>query len=192
MSTKRSSLKAGYAGVLVASIAISFLLGYFVIPMLPARVIPSGTIRQTRVVTSQTLAYLTDSSTTYSAIPDMSLEITIADKSSVQAVLSSGITIYLNETFSGITLYNIALVITGVGNRTVAVEYISYKPISSSIKIAESFYLDYHAGPLAAGTYLVTAYWKSLVAPTTGYTQISMTTNVYNYTRSLTVCEISG
>lgn len=160
--------------------------------MLPARVTPPGTIRQTQTVKSQTLAYLTNSSMTYTAIPDMSLEITIADKSFVYAVLSSGITMFLNQTFSGISLYDIALVVAGVGNRTVAVEYISEKPISSTIKIAESFYLDYHTGSLAAGTYLITAYWKCSLAPSTGYSQISMTTGVYNYTRSLMAQETSG
>ncbi len=192
INEEKNMSRKSSVGLFIGAVLVSFALAYFLLPILQPT---TGTIRQTKFVESRSLAYLLDSETTLKPIPEITTTMTVNDKSSLTAVLSSGITMTVDSAFSGIAFFEISIVIQGVGNRTAGIEYASTSVLNSTIKFAETFYIEYRTGPLAAGTYNVTAYWLSLAGAThTGSAQISMTTGtgVYNYTRTLVVQEITG
>ncbi len=195
----KGSSRGNSCTTFVAAVVVSLVLAYFLLPILQPTTEPAGLIRQTKMVESHTDAYnLGDY--TFKPIPDMTLELTIADQSSLQTMLSSGISLLLHEDgmetqFSGTIFYDISLIVQGVGNRTIDIGYYSSVKINATISLVQTFYLEYRTGSLAAGTYNVTAYWRFRPGTTfTGLAQLSMTAGMgtKNYTRMLTVQEIKG
>jgi hypothetical protein len=183
----------------IGAVLVSFALAYFLLPVLQPTTEPTGLIRQTKIVESHSDAINLGFSAS-TPIPDMTLELTIAAQSSLQAMLSSGITLLLHDDglgtqFSGSIYFDISLVVQGVGNRTIDIGYYSSVKINASVAFIQTFYLEYRTGSLAAGTYDVTAYWCFRTGTTfTGLAQLSMTAGVgnKNYSRMLTVQEITG
>ncbi len=196
--TKGNS-KGSYCATFIGAVLVSLVLAYFLLPLLLPTTPSKGLIRQIQIAESHTSTSI-EGPYAFAPIPGMTLEITTVDESSLKAMLSSGIMLLLTEDgsqihFSGTIIYEISLIVQGVGNRTVDVGYSSSSKINSTVTITQTFYLDYLTGPLSAGTYNVTAYWRFRPGTTfTGRAGLSMTagTGSNNYTRSLIVQEISG
>jgi hypothetical protein len=198
----KGNSKGSYCATFIGAVLVSLVLAYFLLPLLLPTTPSKGLIRQTQIVESHADATI-EAPIAFAPIPGMTLEISTIDESYLQATLSSGIILLLTDDgsgpppiqFSGTIIYEISLIVQGVGNRTVDVGYSSTSKINSTVTITQTFYLDYLTGPLSAGTYNVTAYWRFRPGTTfTGRAGLSMTagTGSNNYTRSLIVQEISG
>ncbi len=97
--------------------------------------------------------------------------------------------IYLDSSFSGAIAYKIALVVEGVDNRTLMVNYYDGNPTSGYHWLTYNLYMNFMTNPLPAGTYSISMFWTSCQNPS-GDNHLILANSYNNYTRTLLVQEI--
>ena len=95
----------------------------------------------------------------------------------------------LGSTFSGYTLYNITLDISGVGNRTTGIQAGIDTAQGTDWEIPCNIYISFETEVLPAGTYSISVLWCSTVTPTSGWSQLFI---LSDYPRSIYAQEIAG
>ncbi|MFW9877307.1 MAG: hypothetical protein ACFFG0_29805 [Candidatus Thorarchaeota archaeon] len=138
-------------------------------------------------------AWVTDYNVVYQKINDTELSITIQENSKLYISFSSMAYLWLSYDFANYSAYSVSLVVEGVGNRTFFITHYDPRPTTGLIyqKLTYNLNIDYFTGPLSAGTYNITMYWKSLY-DSTEYTYLSVADNTYDNIRSLWVMELKS
>ncbi len=95
----------------------------------------------------------------------------------------------LGSTFSGYTKYNITLDISGDINRTTAIYSGIDVALGTDWEIPCNTHISFETGILPVGTYTISIYWSSAVAPSAGWSQLFI---LDEYPRSIYVQEIAG
>ncbi len=148
-----------------------------------------GIILQTKNNESQTAANIFWNVFAYEKIPDTGLNITTSGNSKLNVVFDGALMLRLGSTFMGDTKYNITLDILGVGNRTTAI----YAGINSALgtdwEVPCNTHIFFETGILPAGTYSISIFWSSAIAPAAGWSQLFV---LDEYPRSIYVQEIAG
>jgi len=181
----------------MGSVFITLILvgagGYFGLPLLFPNLnedlTDNGIILQTKYYESYTAANIFCNVADYENIPDMELNITTSGNSKLIVAFEGALMLRLSSTFIGETKYNITLDISGVGNRTTC--------IYSGIDVAQgtdweipcNTHISFETGILPGGTYTISVYWSSAIAPTAGPSQLFV---LDEYPRSIYVQEIAG
>lgn len=189
-------------GSIIASVIIMSALTYFALPFLfpvlraenlayqEDLVSEEGILLQSKYGEWNSEAVLYDSNiSSYEKIPDTELQITIQENSSLNMVFSGMGLIYLDSSFSGAIVYKIALVVDGVDNRTLIVNYYDGNPTSGYHWLTYNLYMNFMTNPLPAGTYNISMFWISGQNPS-GDNSLILTNSNNNFTRTLLVQEI--
>lgn len=178
---------------IIASVAISILIlaptTFFVLPLLYPDMKDGGTI-QFVYEEFDSLAFCPDSVDDYELINQTTLTISTQGKSLLsirfvmQAILAMG------NTMVGALQFEIALTVSGVGNRTLKVAY--YQHFSTGVyhEIPADVTIDFATDVLAQGTYIIGVYWKSTYDTTGINYMIAYNPPNFLNTRSLQVEEI--
>ena len=182
------SAKIFFASVIV-SLLIMAPLAYFVLPVLYPDMKDGGTVQLVYQEFNAT-AYILDSTNDFELINQTSLTISTQGESQLsilyvmQCVLSLGYNMY------GAVHYEIALVVSGVGNRTLKVAYYHQYDTGNYTEIPADVTINYVTGTLAAGNYTIGVYWRSVYDAVGGNSLIAHTTPNYEYVRTLQIEEI--
>ncbi|MHA2232935.1 MAG: hypothetical protein ACXAB4_10620 [Candidatus Hodarchaeales archaeon] len=153
----------------------------------------AGRILQTKYEEFRSQAFLPDSETgSWALIPDTELEITTKGDSFLSLTFSAVMILHLDSSFSGACRFNISLEVAGITNKQTRVSYYHGIPGPSQIvEFSERVDIHYETDTLAIGTYSLAAYWISAFdAP--GSNQLISSTASFNFTRTLSVWEISS
>jgi len=148
-----------------------------------------GIILQTKNNESYTAANIFWNVADYENIPDTGLNITTSGNSKLNVAFEGAFMLRLGSTFMGVTEYNITLDIVGVGNRTTGI----YAGINSGMgtdwEVPCNTHISFETGILPAGTYSISVFWSSAIAPDAGWSQLFI---LDEYPRSIFVQEIAG
>ena len=184
-------------GTILGSVFITLLLvgagGYFGLPLLypilNEDLTDDGIILQTKNNESQTAANIFWNVFTYEKIPDTELNITTSGNSKLIVAFEGAFMLRLGSTFSGETKYNITLDIAGIENRTTCIYSGIDTALNTDMELPCNTYISFETGILPAGTYTISVYWSSAIAPTAGWSQLFI---LDEYPRSLYAQEIAG
>jgi hypothetical protein len=185
----------GVIGGIIASVVLSVsivgALGYFLLPVIfPSVGEDQGIVLQSIYLEANTIETLSDTETTYEKVPGTELNITINENSKILAQFSSSATLTLGSTFTGGVNFFIALVVEGVGNRTVRIHFFENSGGVGYTRESPGFINTfYQTGTLASGTYIVSVYWKC-ESDATGSNSIGFFNYGGNKPRALLVQEI--
>jgi len=178
---------------IIASVAISILIlaptTFFVLPLVYPNMKDGGTVQFVYEEFDST-AWIPDSQTDYERINQTTLSITTKGNSILsirfvmQAVLS------LQPTLAGSLQFDIALVVSGIGNRTLKVAYYRQNPVAATQEFPADVTIDFATPELVKSIYTISVYWKSTYDATgIGYLLSTNPPNLNN-TRSLLIEEI--
>ena len=182
---------------IMGSVFITLILvgagGYFGLPLLfpnlNENLTDNGIILQTKYYESYTPANIFWNVVDYENIPDTELNITTSGNSKLIVAFEGALMLRLGSTFIGETKYNITLDISGVGNRTTCIYSGINAAQGTDWEIPCNTHISFETGILPAGTYTISVYWSSAIAPTSGWSQLFV---LDEYPRSIYVQEIAG
>ncbi len=187
--------KSKLGGAIVASVLISAIvtggLMYFVTPLLFPGV--SKGALQTKTLTLNSDAYIEDSSTaSYLLMDSTTLTMTTSGGTIIDARFSDTGIISLDTTFTGSASFFVALVVEGVGNRTIIAHYFDSTPTATGYnrEISVNLDIEYATGTLPAGTYTISVMWISR-GNAAGTNYLQAITNTLETPRVLVVQEIA-
>jgi len=184
-------------GTILVSVFITLLLvgvgGYFglpaLFPNLNEDLTAEGDILQTKYNEWETAASVFWTDNIYEKMPDTELNITTNGDSKLIVAFEGAFMLRLGSTFSGYTKYNITLDISGETNRTTAIYSGIDVALGTDWEIPCNTHISFETGVLPAGTYTISIYWSSAVAPSAGWSQLFV---LDEYPRSIYVQEIAG
>ncbi|KKL51424.1 hypothetical protein LCGC14_2295620 [marine sediment metagenome] len=192
MSVK-SALGSIIVGVICSVLIMSGML-YFIGPIL----LPGLTEKDTSLLLQykyqewDSHSYITEEDLVDQKMNETELSITIQENSRLATTFSSVAELWLSYFFTGYVAYSISLVVEGVGNRTISVTHFDMRTTGGwQQEMTHNLNIDYLTGPLSAGTYNITMYWKSIYN-STDYTHLSVAHSNYFNTRSLWVQELKS
>lgn len=179
---------------MVAGVAISILIlaptTYFVLPLLYPDMKDGGTI-QFVYEEFDDRSFIWDDADTFEMINQTTLSIITSGKSFLSILYTMPAVFSITEDFAGAIQIEIALTVSGIGNRTTKAAYYrqlatpgSYSEIPSSITI------NFVTSELSAGTYVISVYWRSMWDPPGANSLITNNPPNFNYVRSITAEEI--
>ena len=174
----------------VISAAVTAGLMYFVTPlMFPGA---SKGIIQTKTLSLSNSAYIADSSTAnYLLMNTTTLNITTRGDTIIDARFTASAFITTDTTFTGVTSFFVALVIAGVGNRTIMARYLDTQPATGFYReISVNLDIEYATAALPAGTYTISVMWISSYS-IAGNNYLMANTNSLKTPRMLIVQEIA-
>ena len=90
----------------------------------------------------------------------------------------------------GALSFEVALVVEGIGNKTLKQMVYQQVPFGSSREIPAAVTINYVTGNLAAGNYTIGVYWKSIYAKADTNYLIGYTVPNFAFPRSIWVQEI--
>lgn len=194
---------ANSLALIISSVVISLVIGAglafvalpVVYPSIQSTPAEQTGVVQTVVKSWQDESYIFDNNVNWSLMNKTELDFTITNNSRIVASFSAPFLLSLYSTFTGLTEYQIALVIKGVTNTTTAIVYFDNAP-SSSITRQLSFFptLTVETGLLTAGTYNCTVQWRSLTNLNGNGSNLSVshhnTNSVYHYDRWMKLEEV--
>ena len=179
---------------IIASVAISILIlaptTYFVLPLLYPDMKDGGTV-QFAYEEFDDRAFILDDVDTFELINQTTLSITTSGKSFLSLLYAMPAVFSIVDTMTGAIQIEIALTVSGAGNRTTKVAY--YRQLStpgSYSEIPADVTITYVTGELSAGTYTISVYWKSIWPSSGANSLITNNPPNFDYARSLTVEEI--
>ncbi len=180
-------------GSIVASVVIMAAIAYVIVPIFvpPA----SGTILQTRYIETSSYAVINDPDTSWTSVPDTALNITTRGNSKLHARFAANVYQYIDGP-SAIDFwrYNISLILEGptaqVMNDTIRFGYSGEISGNYQEFYCNSLNLEFTTAVLPAAQYTISVKWISL-ANTALASQIHLSIDVYNRTRTLWVEEIA-
>lgn len=200
----------GNKGAVVLSVIISVILttgiSYFLIPYLtPAPtesedsddldVIPTGLILQSITLENSTTVSKNDSDTNWTVMSSMETTITTDGNSTIEVMFYSLMALYVQPDLShgNMVTFNMTLEIEGVTNTSVLIFYqrgINYANYVYAEFLPYSVFLRIETSALAAGTYSIRVWWKSL-GDGAGLNRLTTGANSIENPYSLNVKEIS-
>jgi len=188
--------KTNTIGTILGSVFITLLLvgvgGYFGLPVLYPILNEGsddeGIILQTKYNESYTAANIFWTVVDYEKIPDTGINITTSGNSKLNVVFEGALMLRLGSTLQGYTKYNITLDISGVGNRTTCIYAGKDSTLDEELELPCNTHISFETGILPAGTYSISIFWSSVIAPT-GWSQLFI---LDEYPRSIFVQEIAG
>ena len=128
---------------------------------------------------------------TFELINQTTLSITTSGKSFLSLLYAMPAVFSIVDTMTGAIQIEIALTVSGAGNRTTKVAY--YRQLAtpgSYSEIPADVTITYVTGELSAGTYTISVYWKSIWPSSGANSLITNNPPNFDYARSLTVEEI--
>ena len=143
--------------------------GYFILPLIYPNINqeingePEETpniLLQSKHIDASTQLSLNDDQLDYVKINDTELSITTQGNSSLAVLFTMNIILRVDPSFAGYCLFEIAIVIDGIGNRTIVYE-ISRASASIIQDYSEDITINYITGVISSGTYTVEALWRS-------------------------------
>ena len=149
-----------------------------------------GILLQTKYMEVQTSSnLLRDDDQVYQKIPDTELNITTTGNSKLNVAFVGAICLQMNKDFHGYTKYNITLDISGVGNRTTRIIYLSDSGVGTKTELSDNVQISFETEILPAGTYSISVLWKSTYTIADGATFLHFN---YDIPRSIYAQEIAG
>ena len=95
----------------------------------------------------------------------------------------------MGSTFTGETIYNITLDISGEENRTTCIYSGINTALNTDMELPCNTYISFETGILPAATYTISVLWCSANTPASGWSQLFV---LDEYPRSIYVQEITG
>ena len=194
-------------GTILGSVFITLLLvgagGYFGLPALYPNLnadlgdyvekddlTGEGILLQTKYVEVQTSSFfIRDDDQVYQNMPDTELNITTTGNSKLNVVFIGAFFLQIYPDFFGYTKYNITLDISGVGNRTTSILYLSHLASGIKTEISDNVQISFETEVLPAGTYSISVLWKSSYTIADGMTLLILK---HDIPRSIYAQEIAG
>jgi len=187
---------------ILISALISMILvagaGYFALPLIYPNINEEtpNIVLQSKYIDVSTQDTLFDDDLDFVKINDTELSITTLGNSSLSVQFTMTTLMGISLLFSGHLYFEIAIVISGVGNKTIPVKY--YRS-SAGIdeQHTEHITINYNTGVISNGTYTIEAFWRSLEANAyynylRSYFWSSGDGFYKNYTRTIRVQELRG
>ena len=149
-----------------------------------------GILLQTKYVEVQTSSFfIRDDDQVYQNMPDTELNITTTGNSKLNVVFIGAFFLQIYPDFFGYTKYNITLDISGVGNRTTSILYLSHLASGIKTEISDNVQISFETEVLPAGTYSISVLWKSSYTIADGMTLLILK---HDIPRSIYAQEIAG
>ncbi len=178
---------------IIASVAISILVlaptAFFVLPLVYPDMKDGGTVQYVYEEFDDR-AFIVDSDDTFELINQTTLSVTTKGKSLLSILLVMPAVLTLSDLLVGGLQFEIALTVSGVGNRTSKVAYYAAAPSGIYQEIPASISLTYVTEELTAGTYIISVYGKSLYDLPGSSALIFNNPPNFDYIRSISVEEI--
>ena len=135
--------------------------GYFVLPLIYPNINEENIVLQSKNIDVSTQVTLYDEDLDFVKINDTELSITTQGNSSLSVLFTMTTLMGISLNFVGHLYFEIVIVISGVGNKTIPVKY--YRS-SSGIdeQHTEHIAINYNTGVISNGTYTIEAFWRSL------------------------------
>ena len=179
---------------MIAGAALSILIlaptTYFVLPLLYPDMKDGGTI-QFVYEEFDDRSFIYDSTSTFELVNQTTLTITTSGKSFLSILYVMPAVISITEDMSGALQFEVSLVVSSVGNKTIKVAYFRQLATPGSYsEIPAEVVINYVTESLDEGTYTIGVYWRSVWDPTGGSSLITNNPPNFSYNRSLQVEEI--
>jgi hypothetical protein len=190
MSSK--SIIGSMIGSILITLGIVWSLGFFgVIPGVDTK----NTLIQTKYGEWNSPAFIYDDDLSYVKMTDTELTITTSGNTRLVAIFSAMSIMTLDMNFQYRVGYNVSLVVGGVGNRTIEVDYYDGGTATGNIRqLSMGIYINFITPILPAGIYTIGIYWKSGFDATGTANSLSVAhvggASGYNFTRTLLVQEL--
>ncbi len=193
-------------GTILGSVFITLLLvavgGFFGLPILypnlnadldnyieDGDLTDEGILLQTKYFEVQTNFAIGDTEFDAIKIPDTEVNITTTGNSKLSVAFEGAFYLLLSSAFEGYAVYNITLDIAGVDQRATRIEFFEEISSGSACQIPCNLHISFETGILPAGTYEISVYWKSIVSPAAGTSNLC---GVPGAPRSIYIQEIAG
>lgn len=183
------SAKVFFASVFV-SLVIMAPVAYFVLPLFyPSMKDETGVI-QSVYEEFDDVAYIEDSVVIYELINQTELVISTQGGSALAILFTMQAVITISSAMVGALSFEVALVVEGIGNRTLKEMVYQMVPFGSYREIPTAVTINYVTDKLAAGNYTIGVYWKSQYTHVDTNYLIGYTSPNFMYPRSIWVQEI--
>ena len=178
--------------------------GYFLLPLIYPNINEEieefeetpNIVLQSKYIDVSTQVTLYDEDLDFVKINDTELSITTQGNSSLSVQFTMTTLMGISSLFVGHLYFEIVIVISGVGNKTIPVKY--YRS-SSGIdeQNTQHIAINYNTGVISNGTYTIEAFWRSLESNAfynylRSYVWSSGDGFYNNYTRTIWVQELRG
>ncbi|MFX0202996.1 MAG: hypothetical protein ACFFCW_43385 [Candidatus Hodarchaeota archaeon] len=173
-------------------IVLTGVVAYAALPMLESEETheETGRILQMKYEEFRSTAFLMDSSTSnWTRIPDTEMNITTEGDSRLSVTFSAIGILHLDTTFTGNCKFNISLHIGGITSRQTRVSL--YRGGSgATLEMSKTIYVHLETDTLPKGAYQISVNWIAQ-HDGIGSNQLILANTPFNFTRSLSVWEIS-
>lgn len=173
----------------VLSIVLGAALGYGLTWVLPPPDRGSGSIVQTRFLSLNSNAQISDTNLVKQTVPETFLSITTTGNSYVVMEFSAHAWVYLEPGFINYLLIDICLELDGHAVANATINRFESIALSSYKETSEHFHLRFVTGTLPAGTHVANVTWVSR-NNANGNNIISFSSMGINMTRTLMLQEI--
>ncbi|MHA1420058.1 MAG: hypothetical protein ACTSYH_10780 [Candidatus Heimdallarchaeaceae archaeon] len=183
------SAKVFFASVFV-SLVIMAPVAFFVLPLFyPSMKDETGVI-QSVYEEFDDVAYIEDDTVIYELINQTELVISTQGHSKLAILFTMQSVISISSTMVGALSFEVALVVEGIGNKTLKQMVYQQVPFGSYREIPTAVTINYVTGKLAAGNYTIGVYWKSIYPKADINYLIGYTVPNFAFPRSIWVQEI--
>ncbi len=182
------SAKIFFASVIV-SLLIMAPIAYFVLPVLYPDMKDGGTV-QFVYKEFDDRTYLPDNVLDFELINQTTLTITTLGNSFLSILFVMQTVITMSNDMDGALQFEISLVVSGVGNRTIKVAYFRQGPTGNYSEVPADVTISYVTDTLVAGNYTISVYWRSVWDAVGGNNLIGYNAPNFAYNRSIQVEEI--
>ena len=188
-----------WASILVSGlISLIFIAGagYFILPLIYPNINEEteteteNILLQSKHVDITTQAILYDDDLDFVKINDTELSITTQGNSTLTDLFTMQVVILLGASFSGFLSFEFAIVIDGIGNRTVPFMYYRDSAIGLE-RYSTDITINYLTGIIPGDTYIIEAFWRSTI-DATGSSELKSYYSSINYTRTIWAQELRG
>ncbi len=151
----------------------------------------TGGILQVKYEEFRSAAFIMDSSTSdWTKIPDTEVNITTEGNSRLSVTFSATGLLHLDTTFSGACKFNISLHIEGITSKQTRVSHFQNPGPGAMTELSKIVSIHLETETLPKGEYQIVVYWIASFDGT-GTNQLNLGSSNFNFTRSLSVWEIS-
>ena len=140
-------------------------------------------------------SYISDTQSNWKLMNQTQVNFTISANHYILVQFSAPYLLYLDNSFTGASRWEVSLVISGVGNSTVRIDFSDTNPATGNWRqLTYSPILSLMTGKLPAGTYNCSVWWRSIFNPA-GANQLIVSShnnvNAYHYDRWMDLKEIA-